>query len=150
MQYGKNNVYVSAVQTFRRVVEAIVDTTEGEIGTTLLKNLRGDLSTTEMTELIRSLEEDQYLTHGSSASMITLGPRCFIELQQFLRALELPICFICSEDVLRGIPCTKADCAGRIHIHCASSIKQTTGRTFACKNCKTPMDMLQHPSMSQC
>lgn len=113
---------------------------KGEISVSDFKNLRKNISVTEIDRLLLQFKREKWLSYGTSRrTSVTVGPRSFLELMQFLRDLEIPVCPICSCDLLIGISCPNSDCRVRIHHVCARSI---TTSCYKCPTCSTivPLD----------
>jgi len=137
------------ISFFKKVLEAILTVTEaglpvGEIGTTDAVNLaRGidGLTLSNAQQTLKRLVQDHWLTlSGGENKKVLVGVRSLLELRPFLEDLcgeTNQECVLCSELVIRGLPCPNKKCATKMHNHCAK--KWFTGKEIQkCPTCTTP------------
>ncbi|EQC24985.1 hypothetical protein SDRG_17133 [Saprolegnia diclina VS20] len=121
---------------FRKAIEAIVESDDGELDTRDFCNLREGNSLQEVKTLFQRLYMEKWFAPSLfNNDQATLGPRVFLELVVFLRELGIQQCVICSSDVLQSVRCPTASCTTRVHESCLAKYERA-GRAFKCGPCK--------------
>ncbi|OQS00498.1 hypothetical protein ACHHYP_20128 [Achlya hypogyna] len=121
---------------FRKAIEYIAETDDGELDHHDFLNMREANSTNDVKALLARLYAEKWLAPSMlTDTQATLGPRVFLELAVFLRDMGITQCGVCSSDALQSVRCTTPSCPTRVHESCLAKYERN-GRKFKCAPCK--------------
>ncbi|OQS04061.1 hypothetical protein THRCLA_20987 [Thraustotheca clavata] len=121
---------------FRKAIEQIVESEDGELDSRDFLNLREGNTIVEVRALLQRLYDEKWFAPSIfNDDQATLGPRVFLELVVFLRELGIHQCTICSSDVLQGVRCPTPSCITRTHESCLAKYERK-GRKYNCSACR--------------
>uniref|UniRef100_H2Z292 Non-structural maintenance of chromosomes element 1 homolog n=1 Tax=Ciona savignyi TaxID=51511 RepID=H2Z292_CIOSA len=92
------------------------------------------MSKTEAKRLLTRFLDEQWFYDNEG--MISLSPRSFLELEQYLSQCYdsfITVCSMCSNTVFQGQVCL--NCSARVHYHCAKTYFKTKKTNLKCLTC---------------
>ncbi|KAL3869497.1 hypothetical protein ACJMK2_042171 [Sinanodonta woodiana] len=127
---------------FKKLVESIVDSDTGSVGSTdainLVETLDKKMTRNDAQELLKKLESNKWIKVMNG--QVSLATRAILELEQYIFDMFPAIatrCNMCKKLCLKGQSCDS--CPVRLHFHCASKFfsRQEVPKCPA-SDCKSP------------
>uniref|UniRef100_A0A0B6ZPW6 Non-structural maintenance of chromosomes element 1 homolog n=2 Tax=Arion vulgaris TaxID=1028688 RepID=A0A0B6ZPW6_9EUPU len=114
------------LELFKKLIEQIVETEDGKIGSlaalSLTEKLDKRMGKEEAQNFLERLEKDKWIKKESDGK-ISLSVRSIVELDQYLKDMYqevIKMCYICTKICLLGEICPK--CGIKIHKKCAQTL----------------------------
>ncbi|KAI8773810.1 non-structural maintenance of chromosomes element 1 isoform X2 [Biomphalaria glabrata] len=126
----------SELELFKKLIEQIVDSEDGKIGSlaalSLTDKVEKRIGKEEAQEIFDRFERDKWIRKDRDGK-ISLSVRSLLELDQYLKDVYsefIKLCNICSKICLLGDTC--ANCGIKIHLKCAKSLFSRQGEKKTC------------------
>jgi len=135
---------VNELELFKKLVEHIVDTEDGKIGSltavNLTEKLEKRMGKEDAESFYENLQRDKWLKKDKNGK-ICLSVRCLLELEQYLKEVYpdfVKTCGICDKICILGETCN--NCGMKLHLHCANNLFKRQGTDKKCPNgeCRAP------------
>ncbi|CAL1531072.1 unnamed protein product [Lymnaea stagnalis] len=124
------------LELFKKLVEKIVDTDDGKMGSlaalSLTDKLDKKMGKEEGQDFFNRLERDKWIKKDTDGK-ISLSVRSILELEQYLKDMYpefIKLCNICSKICLLGETC--ANCGIKLHLKCANNLFSKQGSEKKC------------------
>ncbi|KAH9523627.1 Non-structural maintenance of chromosomes element 1 [Bulinus truncatus] len=124
------------LELFKKLIEQIVDTEDGKIGSraalSLTDSLDKRMGKEEAEAFFNKLEKDKWIRRDKEGKL-SLSVRSLLELDHYLKEVYaefIKSCNICSKICLLGETC--ANCGIKIHLKCAKSLFTKQGAKHTC------------------
>ncbi|XP_059172233.1 non-structural maintenance of chromosomes element 1 homolog [Physella acuta] len=124
------------LELFKKLIEQIVDTDEGKVGSlaalTLTDRLEKQMGKEEAQDFFNRLEQDKWIKKNADGKL-SLSVRSILELEQYLKDVYpdfIKLCNICSKICLLGQTCSH--CGIKLHLRCAQTLFAKQGEVKKC------------------
>ncbi|GFR65238.1 non-structural maintenance of chromosomes element 1-like protein [Elysia marginata] len=132
------------MELFKKLVENIVESGDGKIGSLAAMNLTDKLEKRigkeEAQNFFNRLEDDRWIKKNSDGK-ISLSVRSIVELDQYIKDVYpdyIKLCSLCKKLCLQGCQCE--NCGAKFHFRCSNAFfsKQGPNKTCPESNCRAP------------